>query len=82
MVKALGYEKWKTRCIQATKNAKRYIDFASKNGIGALLIEGWQHGWENWFGTHDREGIFDYVTPYPDYDLNEVIRYAKEKMFI
>jgi glucan 1,4-alpha-glucosidase len=62
-----------------TKNAKRYIDFASKNGIGALLIEGWNTGWENWFGTHDREGIFDFVTPYPDYDLKEVVRYAKEK---
>lgn len=62
-----------------TKNAKRYIDFASKNGIGALLIEGWNTGWENWFGDHDREGIFDFVTPYPDYDLNEVVRYANEK---
>jgi glucan 1,4-alpha-glucosidase len=62
-----------------TENAKRYIDFASKNGIGAVLIEGWNTGWENWFGDHDREGIFDFVTPYPDYDLNEVVRYAKEK---
>jgi glucan 1,4-alpha-glucosidase len=62
-----------------TKNAKRYIDFASKNGIGAVLIEGWNTGWENWFGTHDREGIFDFVTPYPDYDLNEVVQYAKER---
>lgn len=62
-----------------TKNAKRYIDFASKNGIGAVLIEGWNTGWENWFGAHDREGIFDFVTPYPDYDLKEVVRYAKEK---
>jgi glucan 1,4-alpha-glucosidase len=62
-----------------TQNAKRYIDFASKNGIGALLVEGWNTGWENWFGTHDREGIFDFVTPYADYDLKEVVRYAKEK---
>jgi hypothetical protein len=62
-----------------TENAKRYIDFASKNGIGALLIEGWNTGWENWIGTADREGIFDFVTPYPDYDLKEVVRYAKEK---
>lgn len=62
-----------------TANAKQYIDFASKSGIGALLIEGWNTGWENWFGTHDREGIFDFVTPYPDYDLQEVVRYAKEK---
>jgi hypothetical protein len=62
-----------------TENAIRYIDFASKNGIGALLIEGWNTGWENWFGTHDREGIFDFVTPYADYDLKEVVQYAKEK---
>jgi len=62
-----------------TENAKRYINFASKNAIGAVLIEGWNTGWENWFGTHDREGIFDFVTPYPDYDLQEVVRYAKEK---
>ena len=61
------------------ENAKRYIDFASKNGIGALLIEGWNTGWENWIGTEDREGIFDFVTPYPDYNLKEVVRYAKEK---
>ncbi len=62
-----------------TTNAKKYIDFASKNGIGALLIEGWNTGWENWFGIPDREGVFDFVTPYPDYDLKEVVRYAKEK---
>lgn len=62
-----------------TENAKKYIDFASKNGIGAVLIEGWNTGWENWFGTHDREGIFDFVTSYPDYDLHEVVQYAKAK---
>lgn len=62
-----------------TENAKRYIDFASKNGIGAVLIEGWNTGWENWIGTADREGIFDFVTPYPDYDLQEVVRYANER---
>ncbi|MDH3269140.1 MAG: glycoside hydrolase family 97 catalytic domain-containing protein, partial [Ignavibacteria bacterium] len=61
-----------------TENAKRYINFASKNGIGAVLIEGWNTGWENWIGTEDREGIFDFVTPYPDYDLKEVVRFAKE----
>ncbi|MBK9096978.1 MAG: glycoside hydrolase family 97 protein [bacterium] len=62
-----------------TENAKRYVDFASNNGIGAVLIEGWNTGWENWFGTHDREGIFDFVTPYPDYNLYEVVQYAKER---
>ncbi len=62
-----------------TENAKKYINFAAKNGIGALLIEGWYTGWENWIGTDEREGIFDFVTPYPDYDLEEVVRYAKER---
>ncbi|RPI73930.1 MAG: glycoside hydrolase family 97 protein [Ignavibacteriales bacterium] len=62
-----------------TENAKRFIDFASENGIGALLIEGWNTGWEHWIGFEDREGVFDFVTPYEDYDLEEVVRYAKEK---
>lgn len=61
-----------------TENAKRYIDFASENNIGAVLIEGWNTGWENWVGD-DREGIFDFVTPYEDYNLKEVVQYAKEK---
>lgn len=62
-----------------TENARKYIDFAAANNIGAVLIEGWNTGWENWIGSADREGIFDFVTPYPDYDLKEVVRYAKEK---
>lgn len=62
-----------------TENAKKYIDFAAENNIGAVLVEGWNTGWENWIGTNNREGIFDFVTPYPDYDLHEVIRYAKAK---
>jgi hypothetical protein len=62
-----------------TENAKRYIDFAAENNIGGVLIEGWNTGWENWIGTDDREGIFDFVTSYPDYDLKEVTEYAKSK---
>ncbi len=62
-----------------TKNAKRYIDFASKNNIKGLLVEGWNTGWEHWIGFEDREGVFDFVTPYSDYDLKEVVRYGKEK---
>ncbi len=62
-----------------TENAKKYIDFASANGIKGLLVEGWNTGWEHWAGFEDREGIFDFVTPYPDYDIDEVVRYAKEK---
>ncbi|HQU73675.1 MAG TPA: glycoside hydrolase family 97 protein [Calditrichia bacterium] len=61
-----------------TANAKRHIDFAAANSIDAVLIEGWNTGWEHWIGFDDREGVFDFVTPYPDYDLEEVVRYGKE----
>ncbi|MDX1586196.1 MAG: glycoside hydrolase family 97 protein [Balneolaceae bacterium] len=61
-----------------TENAKRYIDFAAKNDIGAVLVEGWNTGWERWIGFPDREGVFDFVTPYPDYDLKEVTQYARD----
>ena len=62
-----------------TANAKRYIDFAARNNIKGLLVEGWNTGWENWIGVEDREGVFDFVTPYPDYDIHEVVRYGREK---
>ncbi len=62
-----------------TANAKKYIDFAAKNGLKGVLVEGWNTGWEHWIGFDDREGVFDFVTPYPDYDLKEVVRYGKEK---
>ncbi|MEO1655665.1 MAG: glycoside hydrolase family 97 catalytic domain-containing protein, partial [Bacteroidota bacterium] len=62
-----------------TENTKRYIDFASENNIDAILVEGWNTGWEVWLNPKDREGAFDFVTPYEDYDLDEVIRYGKEK---
>ncbi len=62
-----------------TENAKRFIDFSAKNNIKGVLVEGWNTGWEHWIGFEDREGVFDFVTPYPDYDLNEVVRYGKEK---
>nr|WKN39926.1 glycoside hydrolase family 97 protein [Tunicatimonas sp. TK19036] len=62
-----------------TENAKRYIDFAAENNIKGLLVEGWNTGWNHWIGFDDREGVFDFVTPYPDYDLEEVVRYGKEK---
>ncbi len=62
-----------------TQNAKAFIDFSAKNNIGGVLIEGWNTGWEHWIGFEDREGVFDFVTPYPDYDLKEVVRYGKEK---
>lgn len=62
-----------------TANAKRYIDFAAANNLGGVLVEGWNTGWDRWTGIPDREGVFDFVTPYADYDLEEVVRYAKEK---
>jgi glucan 1,4-alpha-glucosidase len=62
-----------------TENVKRFIDFSAKNNIGGVLVEGWNTGWERWIGFEDREGVFDFVTPYPDYNLDEVTAYAKEK---
>jgi len=62
-----------------TENAKKYIDFAAANNISGILVEGWNTGWEHWIGFEDREGIFDFVTPYSDYNIKEVIDYAKEK---
>ncbi|MCA0132566.1 glycoside hydrolase family 97 protein [Winogradskyella alexanderae] len=62
-----------------TENVKRFIDFSAENNIGGVLVEGWNTGWERWIGFPDREGVFDFVTPYPDYDLDEVTAYAKSK---
>jgi hypothetical protein len=61
-----------------TANVKRYIDFAAKNGIQAVLVEGWNVGWEDWFGFW-KENVFDFVTPYPDFDVAEITSYAKSK---
>ena len=61
-----------------TENTKRYIDFAAKNGFDAVLVEGWNIGWEDWFGKW-KEKVFDFTTPYPDFDLKEVNDYAKSK---
>ena len=61
-----------------TANVKRYIDFAAKNGFNGVLVEGWNTGWEDWFGKW-KEDVFDFVTPYPDYDVNELTRYAASK---
>ncbi len=61
-----------------TANVKKYIDFASKNGIDAVLVEGWNVGWEDWFGQW-KEDVFDFVTPYPDFDVKELSGYARSK---
>jgi hypothetical protein len=62
-----------------TENVKNFIDFSAKNNIGGVLVEGWNTGWERWIGFEEREGVFDFVTPYPDYNLDEITAYAKEK---
>lgn len=62
-----------------TKHAKEMIDFAAENGLKGVLVEGWNTGWEHWIGFEDREGVFDFVTPYPDYNLEEVVAYGKSK---
>lgn len=61
-----------------TENVKKYIDFAAKHGFDGVLVEGWNIGWEDWFG-HSKDYVFDFVTPYPDFDLEEIEAYAKEK---
>jgi len=61
-----------------TANTKRYIDFAAKNGFDGVLVEGWNVGWEDWFGNW-KENVFDFTTPYPDFNLDEVNAYAKAK---
>ena len=61
-----------------TENVRRYIDFAAANGFDALLIEGWNIGWEDWYGKQ-KEFVFDFLTPYPDFDLPGLNKYAHEK---
>ena len=59
-------------------NVKRYIDFAADNGFDQLLIEGWNIGWEDWFGK-EKDFVFDFVTPYPDFDIKALNDYAHSK---
>jgi len=61
-----------------TANVKRYIDFAAANNIQGVLVEGWNLGWEGWFGNW-REKVFDFTKPYPDFDISELTRYATSK---
>ena len=61
-----------------TANVRRYIDFAAKNGLDQVLVEGWNVGWEDWFG-HSKDYVFDFVTPYPDFDLKGLNDYAHSK---
>ena len=61
-----------------TENVCRYIDFAAENGFDGILIEGWNEGWEDWYG-HQKDRVFDFVTPYPDFDLPYLNEYAHAK---
>lgn len=61
-----------------TENVKKYIDFAAENGIDQVLVEGWNVGWEDWYG-HSKDYVFDFVTPYPDFDIDYLNKYAHEK---
>ena len=61
-----------------TAHVKEYIDFAAENGFDAVLVEGWNEGWEDWFG-HSKDYVFDFVTPYPDFDVKGIHEYAKSK---
>lgn len=59
-------------------NVKKYIDFAAEHGFDQVLVEGWNVGWEDWFGK-SKDYVFDFVTPYPDFDIDELNRYAHSK---
>ncbi|MDE5895491.1 MAG: glycoside hydrolase family 97 catalytic domain-containing protein, partial [Muribaculum intestinale] len=61
-----------------TENVKRYIDFAAANGFDQLLVEGWNVGWEDWLGR-EKDYVFDFVTPYPDFDIKALNDYAHSK---
>ncbi|WP_431426972.1 glycoside hydrolase family 97 protein [Bacteroides hominis] len=60
------------------ENVKRYIDFAAEHGFDQVLVEGWNEGWEDWFGK-SKDYVFDFVTPYPDFDVKMLNEYAKNK---
>lgn len=60
------------------EHVKEYIDFAAKHGFDAVLVEGWNQGWEDWFGNH-KDYVFDFVTPYPDFDVKMLNEYAHSK---
>ena len=60
------------------ENVRKYIDFAAANGMDQLLVEGWNIGWEDWFGKH-KDYVFDFLTPYPDFDIKALNEYAHSK---
>lgn len=60
------------------ENVKKYIDFAADNGLDEVLVEGWNEGWEDWFG-HSKLDVFDFITPYPDFDIKMLNEYAHSR---
>ena len=74
------YKKLKPNGKHAANNAhvKEYIDFAAKHGFDAVLVEGWNEGWEDWFDK-SKDYVFDFVTPYPDFNVQELHQYAAAK---
>ncbi|QDA59248.1 glycoside hydrolase family 97 protein [Hymenobacter jejuensis] len=77
---SLDYSKTKPNGTHGanTAHVKEYIDFAAKHHFDAVLVEGWNTGWEDWFGK-SKDYVFDFVTPYPDFDVQELHRYAASK---
>lgn len=74
------YNKCKPNGTHGATNeeVRRYIDFAAKNGLDEVLVEGWNIGWEDWFG-HSKLDVFDFLTPYPDFDIKALNEYAHSK---
>lgn len=74
------YSKCKPHGLHGATNekVKRYIDFAAKNGLDQVLVEGWNEGWEDWAG-HSKYDVFDFMTPYPDFDIKALNEYAHSK---
>src|SRR5574344_938773 len=74
------YSKCKPNGTHGANNdeVRKYIDFAAKNGLSEVLVEGWNQGWEDWFG-HSKYDVFDFVSPYPDFDIKALNDYAHSK---
>ena len=74
------YSKCKPNNSHGANNAevRKYIDFAAKNHLDEVLVEGWDEGWEDWFG-HSKDDVFDFITPYPDFDIKALNDYANDK---
>ena len=74
------YTKTKPHGLHGANNAnvRKYIDFAAKNGFDDVLVEGWNTGWEDWFGN-SKDYVFDFVTPYPDFDIKALNDYAHSR---